>query len=42
MSSDEFRFYIDPYCDRRTGYYFAINAAKVLVDQMTSCADIRM
>ncbi|MFC1501964.1 DUF5916 domain-containing protein [bacterium] len=32
LNSDEFRFYIDPYCDRRTGYYFAISAAGTLLD----------
>ena len=30
--SDEFGVYLDPYCDRRSGYFFIISAAGVLRD----------
>ena len=32
LDSDAFGFFIDPYLDRRTGFYFAINAAGTLMD----------
>lgn len=32
LDSDAFGFFVDPYYDRRTGYYFAINAAGTLMD----------
>ncbi len=32
MTSDVFGFYVDPYYDRRSGFYFAINAAGTLYD----------
>lgn len=32
VSSDYFIFYIDPYHDRRSGYYFGINAAGTIGD----------
>lgn len=32
LESDAFGFFVDPYLDRRTGYYFAINAAGTLMD----------
>ncbi|MFQ5568102.1 MAG: DUF5916 domain-containing protein [Rhodothermales bacterium] len=32
LDSDMFGFFIDPYLDRRTGFYFAINAAGTLMD----------
>lgn len=31
-TSDRFMFYVDPYFDRRTGFYFGINAAGTLYD----------
>src|SRR5256886_7654578 len=31
-NSDAFTVYIDPYHDRRSGYYFAVNAAGTLSD----------
>ena len=32
LESDAFGFFIDPYYDRRSGYYFAVNAAGTLYD----------
>ena len=32
LDADMFGFFIDPYLDRRTGFYFAINAAGTLMD----------
>ena len=32
ITSDQLMFYVDPYHDRRTGYYFGINAAGTLYD----------
>ena len=32
IDSDSFMFYVDPYYDRRTGFYFGINAAGTLYD----------
>ncbi|HMB90888.1 MAG TPA: DUF5916 domain-containing protein [Rhodothermales bacterium] len=32
LNADAFGFFIDPYLDRRTGFYFAINAAGTLMD----------
>ncbi len=32
IAADRFGVYIDPYCDRRSGYYFQINAAGTLFD----------
>jgi len=32
QSSDWFTFYIDPYLDRKTGYYFAVNAGGTVRD----------
>ncbi len=32
LESDAFGFFIDPYLDRRTGFYFAVNAAGTLLD----------
>jgi Domain of unknown function (DUF5916) len=32
ISSDIFYFFLDPYYDRRTGFYFAVNAAGTLYD----------
>ena len=32
LDSDAFGFYVDPYLDRRSGYYFAVNAAGSLMD----------
>lgn len=32
VTSDRFVFYVDPYFDRRTGFYFGVNAAGTLYD----------
>ena len=32
VTSDRFMFYVDPYFDRRTGFYFGVNAAGTLYD----------
>ena len=32
ITSDQIMFYVDPYLDKRTGYYFGINAAGTLYD----------
>jgi len=32
LDSDAFGFFIDPYLDRRSGFYFAVNAAGTLMD----------
>lgn len=32
LTADWFAFYVDPYHDRRTGYYFALSAAGTLID----------
>jgi len=32
ITSDRFTFYVDPYLDKRTGYYFAVNAAGTVYD----------
>lgn len=32
ITSDQLMFYVDPYHDKRTGYYFGINAAGTLYD----------
>ena len=32
LTADWFAFYVDPYNDKRTGYYFALSAAGTLVD----------
>lgn len=32
VDSDKFTFYVDPYYDRRTGFYFAVNAAGTMYD----------
>src|SRR5438552_2047315 len=32
IAADRFGVYIDPYCDRRSGYYFLVNAAGTLFD----------
>ncbi len=32
ITSDQLMFYVDPYNDKRTGYYFGVNAAGTLYD----------
>jgi hypothetical protein len=32
VASDRFAVYLDPYHDRRTGYYFMVNAAGTMYD----------
>ena len=32
IPADRFGVYVDPYCDRRSGYYFLVNAAGTLFD----------
>ncbi len=41
MRSDAFMLYIDPYHDRRSGYYFGVNAAGTLFDGTLSNDDSR-